>query len=215
MKKRSIYRSLPSMLVAALLLCSAAVAVAAGASISSARSAPVGTIVTVKGVVSVPSGAFSPNDQGFAIQAGKHGIYIHDSLAQSLSVGQEVSVTGPVGNSFGLVWGVFPSSIQVTGSRPVHPAKPLKTGKVGEDTEGKLIRVTAVVQDAVQDDAPYGWKFHVDDGSGELTIFVYTGTNVDVSDIELGDTVMLTGFSGEFVDHYELNPRFQSDIVEL
>jgi hypothetical protein len=196
------------------LLGTATVALAAGASIETARSTPEGDVVTVEGVVSVPSGSYDPNDQGFAIQAGNVGIYIHDSLGGSYALGQTVSVTGPVGNSFGQVYGVFPTAIEVTGSHPVHPAKPTLSGDVSEATEGRLVRVRGTVTDAVFDDAPYGWIFHVDDGSGALTVFVYTGTGIDVSGIEAGDELEITGFSGQFIDHYELNPRFQSDIVE-
>lgn len=189
------------------------VASAAGGSIQAARESPEGTVVTVEGVVSVPSHTLEPNDSGFAIQSGKDGIYIHDSLGGDYELGQKVSVTGVVGDNFGEVYGVYPSAIQVTGAHPVHPAKPTDTGDVSEETEGSLVRVRGIVQDAVFDDAPYGWFFHVDDGSGSLSVFVYTGTGIDTSDIEPGDDLEVTGFSGQFIDHYELNPRFQSDIV--
>lgn len=203
-----------STMLALLSFGVAAVAVAAGASIEAARSAPEGTEVTVEGVVSVPSGSYDPNDMGFAIQAGNVGIYVHDSLGGDYALGQVVTVTGTVGNSFGQVYGVFPSAIEVTGSHPVHAAKPTDTGAVSEATEGTLVRVRGTVTDAVFDDAPYGWIFHVDDGSGALTVFVYTGTGIDVSGIEPGDELEITGFSGQFIDHYELNPRSQGDIVE-
>lgn len=205
--------SIPTTFALALLG-TAAVAVAAGSSIEAARSAPEGTQVTVEGVVSVPSGSYDPNDQGFAIQAGNVGIYVHESLGGDYALGQTVTVTGTVGNSFGQVYGVFPTDIEVTGTKPVHPAKPTDTGAVSEATEGRLVRVRGTVTDAVFDDAPYGWIFHIDDGSGALTVFVYTGTGIDVSGIEPGDELEVTGFSGQFIDHYELNPRFQGDIVE-
>ena len=189
-------------------------ATAAGSSIEAAKASPEGTTVTVEGVVSVPSGSFDPNDVGFAIQAGNDGIYIHDSLGGDYQLGQTVVVTGEVGNSFGQVYGVYPSSIQVTGSHPAHPAKNVSTGDLGEEHESRLVRVRGTVLDEVFDDAPYGWIFHVDDGTGSLTVFVYTGTGIDTSGIEPGDELEITGMGGQFLDHYELNPRFQSDIVE-
>jgi len=188
------------------------VASAAGGSIQAARESPEGTVVTVEGVVSVPSHTLEPNDSGFAIQSGKYGIYIHDSLGGDYDLGQKVSVTGVVGNNFGEVYGVYPSAIHANGHRPVPAAKPVDTGDVNESTEGRLVRVRGTVLDAVVDDAPYGWFFHVDDGSGSLSVFVYTGSGIDTSDIEPGDELEVTGFSGQFIDHYELNPRFQSDI---
>ncbi len=123
-------------------------------------------------------------------------------------------MTGPVGDNFGQVYGVFPSCIAVTGTHPVHPAQPVATADVSEATEGTLVRVRGTVVDTVFDDAPFGWRFHLDDGSGELTIFIYAGTGIDTSGIEPGDDLEITGFSGQFIDHYELNPRSQSDIVE-
>lgn len=188
---------------------------AGGGSIADARAQAEGTVVTVSGVVSVPSGAMAPNDGGFAIQSGKHGIYIHDSLGGQYTLGQEATVTGVVANNFGQVLGVDPTQITVTGSHPVHPAKPTDTGDVNESTEGKLVRVRGTVMDDVFADPPYGALFHLDDGSGEVTIFVYTGAGVDLSGIEAGDEVEITGFSGQFIDHYEVNPRSQSDIEEI
>ena len=46
--------------------------------IAEARSLPLGTIVTIDGSVTVPSGAFSSStfDQGFAIQDRTGGIYV-------------------------------------------------------------------------------------------------------------------------------------------
>ncbi len=208
---RSFFRSLIPVVASISLF--GAVAMAAGASIEDAKSSPAGTVVTVEGVVSVPSGAFSPNDEGFAIQDGKYGIYIHDSLGGDYQLGDTVSVTGTVGDSFGLVYGVYPSSINLTGDHPVHPAKPIATGDVGEATESALIRVRGTVLDEVFDDAPYGWIFHVDDGSGPLTVFVYTGTGIDTSFIQPGDELEITGMSSQFLSHYEIDVRFQSDIV--
>lgn len=204
---------LPISAIVATVTLFGAAAGAAGSSIQAARSAPEGTVVTVSGVVSAASGTYDPNDQGFAIQSGKYGIYIHDSLGGNYAIGQTVTVTGAAGDSFGEVDGVYPSSIAVTGTHPVHPAKNIDTADVNEDSEGTLVRVQGTVVDAVFDDAPYGWRFHIDDGSGELTVFVYTGTGIDTSDIEPGDELTITGFSGQFIDHYELNPRFQADIV--
>lgn len=187
---------------------------ASGASINAARSAAQGTVVTVDGVVSVPSGALAPNDDGFAIQDGKVGIYIHDSLGGNYQLGQTVTVTGVLGDNFGQVLGVYPTTVSVTGSHPVHPAKPTATGNIGESTEGRLVSIRGTVTDAVFADPPYGALFHLDDGSGPVTVFVYTGTGADLSDLGPGDDVSVVGLSGQFIDHYEVNPRSQADIVK-
>lgn len=195
------------------LLALAAVAWASTTSIQHARDLPVGTTVTVEGVVTTPSGAFQPNDGGFAIQTGNAGLYVHDALGGSYAVGDKVRVTGALAQSFGQVLGVQPTAIETRGTGHVPHATALDTGDVDESTEGRLVRVRGVVTDAVFDDAPYGWIFHVDDGSAPVTIFVYTGTGIDVSEIDPGDEIEVTGFSGQFLDHYEIDPRFQRDLV--
>jgi hypothetical protein len=82
-------------------------------SIAAARKQPLGTPVTVVGVATSFTGAFFPNDNGFAIQEKKVGIYILDSLDANIEVGQVVRVTGTLTNSFGQVLSVAPTSIEV------------------------------------------------------------------------------------------------------
>jgi hypothetical protein len=187
----------------------------AGNSTRDARDLPQGSTVTVEGTVLSPSGAFAPNDNGFAIQDSNAGLYVHDALGGDYAPGQRVRVTGTLENNFGGVLGVAPTSIEVIGSHPVPTPKKRDTGEISEDTEGLLVVVEGTVTDAVFDDAPYGWIFHVDDGSGEITIFVYTGTGIDVSGIGPGTELRVTGVSAQFLDHYEIDPRFQSDLEIL
>ena len=82
-------------------------------SIAAARQQPLGTTVTVVGVATSFTGGFFPNDNGFAIQEKKVGIYILDSLDANIEVGQVVRVTGTLTNSFGQVLSVAPTSIEV------------------------------------------------------------------------------------------------------
>ena len=177
-----------------------------------ARQQPLGSTVTVVGIVTVPSGAFVPNDTGFALQDHQTGLYVHSSGGQTLELGQVVRVTGTLRNNFGGVLGIRPTRIEVLGDAPVPPAHPVKTGDVNEESEGRLVRVKGTIVSAIFDDAPYGWKFDVDDGSGVVTVFVYTGTGIDVSGLQPGQRVVIDGFSGQFVDHFEVTPRVQEDI---
>lgn len=207
----------PSRKIAIVLATLAVLAATAwaGNSIRNARQRPLGSTVTVEGTVTSPSGAFQPNDGGFALQDSNVGLYIHDSLGGSYAVGDKVRVTGTLANSFGQVLGVNPTSITRLGHHPAPHPKWFDTGEISEATEGRLVRVSGVVTDAIFDDPPYGWIFHVDDGSGEVTIFVYTGTGIDVSEVDEGDEITVTGISAQFIDHYEIDPRFQSDLEIL
>ncbi|HEX6239890.1 MAG TPA: DNA-binding protein, partial [Polyangiales bacterium] len=60
---------------------------------------------------------------------------------------------------------------------------------------------------------PYGYKFAVDDGSGEVLIFVNLETEIDVTRLAPGQRVKVTGFSSQFDDHYEIDPRDADDVV--
>src|ERR1044072_6456385 len=65
-------------------------------SITEARSLPLGTLVTIDGVVTVATGAFSSStfDQGLAIQDRTGGIYVSVPDNLGFSLRQQVRVTG-------------------------------------------------------------------------------------------------------------------------
>ena len=52
----------------------------------------------------------------------------------------------------------------------------------------------------------------VNDGSGDINVFVAASTGIDVSGLSQGQTVQVTGFSGQFASNFEVDPRTQADI---
>jgi DNA/RNA endonuclease YhcR with UshA esterase domain len=52
----------------------------------------------------------------------------------------------------------------------------------------------------------------INDGSGEVHSFVCATTSIDVSGLSPGQTVEITGFSGQFANDFEVDPRTQADI---
>lgn len=186
-------------------------------SMAEARSLPLGTVVTVDGSVTVPSGAFSSStfDQGFAIQDRTGGIYVSVVADLGFAPRQQVRVTGRLAESFGLLVLVDVTDIKPHGSGPKVHALPVATGAVGDTTEGKLVRVTGTITQPIVDDLPFGFIVFVDDGSGDVQVFVCASTGIDVSGLSPGDTIDVTGFSGQFAGTIEVEPRFQSDITVL
>jgi len=185
-------------------------------SIAEARSLPIGTVVTVEGVVTVPPGAFksSLSDEGFAIQDSSGGIYVRASTGTGLHLRRRVRVTGKLSDSNGLLT-IVPSgasSISAEGRRQVVRPKLIKTGKVGEATEGLLLRVRGTVTRAVIDDPPYGFRLFLNDGTGEVQVYVSTSTGITQRGLEQGARLEVTGFGGQYKDHYEVNPRLPVDI---
>jgi DNA/RNA endonuclease YhcR with UshA esterase domain len=110
---------------------------------------------------------------------------------------------------------IAPSNVKYKGlGRPVAPAA-VDTGSVNEATEGRLVVVEGVISQAVSNDLPFGYMFSVDDGSGEIQIFVSASTEIDLSGLALGQPVRVIGFSGQFATTYEVQPRVQSDLRVL
>jgi DNA/RNA endonuclease YhcR with UshA esterase domain len=170
-------------------------------SIAEARSLPLGTIVTIDGVVTVPSGAFSSStfDQGFAIQDRTGGIYVSVPDNLGFTLRQQVRV-------------VDVTDVKAHGSGPKVRPLPVATGDVGEDTEGQLVTITGTITQPVINDLPFGFIIFINDGSGEVHAFVCASTGIDVSGLSSGQTIEVTGFSGQFADDFEVDPRTQSDI---
>lgn len=190
-----------------------------GTDIQDARALVSGSVTSIRGTVTVPSGAFisSTYDQGFAIEDKTGGIYISTQTNHRLKLGDTAEVTGVLGQSFGLTI-VTPSSgrsvIIKRDNDNVTPQR-IATGSVNEASEGRLVTIRGAVSQAVSSDLPYGYKFYVNDGSGEIQIFVSTSSNLDLSQMSLGTAVSITGFSGQFDTTYEVQPRIQRDLRVL
>lgn len=184
--------------------------------IAEARSLPLGTIVTIDGSVTVPSGAFSSStfDQGFAIQDRTGGIYVSTPDNLGFGLRQQVRVTGKLADTVlpGLLVLVDVTAVKAHGSGPKVQSLAVETGDVGEDTEGKLVTITGTITQPIINDLPFGFIIFINDGSGEVHSFVCASTGIDVSGLSPGQTVEITGFSGQFANDFEVDPRIQSDI---
>lgn len=185
-------------------------------SIAEARALPLGTIVTIDGSVTVPSGAFSSStfDQGFAIQDRTGGIYVSVPDNLGLTFRQQVRVTGKLADTVlpGLLVLVDVTEIKVHGSGPKVQPLPVATGAVGEATEGKIVTITGAITQPIVNDLPFGFIIFINDGSGEVHSFVCASTGIDVSGLSPGQTIEVTGFSGQFASDFEVDPRTQDDI---
>lgn len=211
-------RKLCTVLVV-LALAVAARANAAVISIEDARSLPLGTVVTVEGAVTVPSGAFATStfDQGFGIQDNTAGIYVNTADNPILSLFEKVRVTGVLADDGVGQLVLRPASLAGVQRRPglkhVTPDA-VATGAIGEATEGSLMKITGTVTQIVND-IPYGYKVFVDDGSGETQIFIAASTGVNpyrFPFIQLGARITAVGFSTQFQTQYEIIPRHNLDL---
>jgi hypothetical protein len=200
-----------------LALAAAAQAKPRVVTIAQARALPLGTIVTVVGSVSTPSGVFNSSffDQGFGIQDDdKAGIFV--SLQTDLHVAPraQARVTGELKDASGLLV-IAPaklSDVEIHHGGPAVASRWVDTHTVGEITEGLIVRVVGIISQAVTSDLPYGYKLQVDDGSGPVQIFINTGTGIDTTKLKFGQLISVTGFSSQFETHYEIDPRGPKDL---
>jgi len=207
-------------LFAALLLAGQIAANAQTISIADARNAPLGTVVTVEGSVTVPSGSFTAStfDQGFAIQDGTAGIYVSSAFDSGLNFHHRVRVTGTLGDDgFGLLV-LRPASeadvVKIPGADQIATVT-AATGDVSEATEGLLVEVEGTITRGPTDDLPFGYSVFIDDGSGETQIFIPASTGVNPFKIPFvvpGNRIRVTGFGAQFLGQYEVLPRFRGDI---
>jgi len=180
---------------------------------------PLGSRVTIEGTVSTPSGAFASSffDVGFGVQDDRAGLYV--SLQSDVHVvpGDHVRVSGVLADSYGLLVLVPEGPGDVERGPHEHPpvGRRMATGGIGERTEGLLVTVRATITRAPVADDAFGFKLFVDDGSGELQIFVNLQTGIEVASLRVGQKVKITGFSSQFDADYEIDPRFSADVVSL
>jgi hypothetical protein len=185
--------------------------------IAEARKLAPGTSVTIYGSVSTPSGAFesSFSDKGFGLQDRSAGIYISTPTNLNVAPPKRVRVSGVLKDQFGLLVVVLTdaTAVKVDGDGPRIEPKLVKTVVVGEATEGWIVRVVGKISQAPVSDGPYGFKFSVNDGSGEALIFVNVQTGIAMSGLNVGQAVSVTGFSSQYDTHYEIDPRSPADIT--
>lgn len=211
-------RSLSIVLGAALpLLLSAC---GAGAlSITEARAQGTGTEVTIEGSVTVAPGTFKSamDDEGFAIQDASGGIYVKMAEKQSLGLGAKVRVTGTLDeqNKLGILKAAPTGVKQLDGTQQVSP-KTVGTGEVNESVEGQLVQVSGNVTKTFQDDSPYGYKLYINDGSGEVQVFVHVSAGFDKAALQAltaGQRITVVGLAAQYETTYEVAPRQPSDLT--
>ena len=177
-------------------------------SIAVARRQPLGSTVTVRGTVTVPTAAFDP---GFALQSGKAGIYVLASGDAARAIGDAMQVSGTLVDSFGLL-AIDPISISARGRGERIEPRRTRTGRVGEATEGRLLELEGDMVGDLVDDSPFGFKLDIDDGSGPIQLFLFPGTGIGTSGLVDGVAIRVVCFSNQFEDIFECDPRRPADL---
>ncbi|MDC0712083.1 DNA-binding protein [Stigmatella sp. ncwal1] len=187
-------------------------------SIAEARGRSIGSTVTTQGFVTVQPGAFQSaiGDNGFAIQDRTSGIYVKLEQKLNFGLGTQVRVQGTVDEQNGLrILKSQPSLVeQIPGTRITEP-RSVRTGEVNESTEGLLVQVTGNVTQVFRDDSPNGYELFINDGSGEIQIYVHLTAGFDAATLQalqLGQSITVVGLTAQYETNYEVAPRQPSDL---
>ena len=170
------------------------------------RGQAVGTMVETEGVVSAPPGIFGGKVMyiaGSGIQ-----IYLYGEEYPELEVGDRVRVRGELGTSLGeyRVKLAATEDMSVVGKDVVPEPHRVSTGEVGEGLEGSLVMIAGRVSRTSGD------TFYVDDGGGEIKVFVKQTTGIDKPKMKKGTEVTIMGVVSRTNTGYRILPRWQEDV---
>ncbi len=165
-----------------------------------------GTTLTTEGVVSVPPGVFGEREiylAGSGIQ-----LYFHKATWPDLKLGDRITVTGELGSNRGEARLKITEATSIVRGKSEAPPTPhiVQTGEISEDQEGWLVTVQGEVVETSGD------TFYVDDGSGEVKIYIRSTTKIDKPKMKTGEAVTITGIVSETTSGYRILPRFQEDV---
>ena len=167
-----------------------------------------GIIVTTKGVVSSLPGVLG---KGVLYLAGS-GIQIYFSAGEypDLAIGDTVSVTGELASYLGeaRLKLAAATDIEKTAEGEAPVPHRVETGKVGEDLEGTLVVIVGRISQTSGD------TFYVDDGSGEVKVFIKETTGIEKPKMKKGDLFTIIGIVSQTQSGYRILPRSQDDIHE-
>lgn len=192
-------------------------------SIVEARGAPVGTVVTVGGVVTAEGGRLGlPPLIAIADGTGGIAVRLSDGVA-SPPRGATVLVKGVLADPYGqLELRPATGGFKVTGSGSLPTPLVLAAADLGEGTEGRLAELTGTVKAAPQKGTSGDLTIDLVDRNGVAFRVIADGSSqILAADLAKGRSYRLTGIVGQrasrkgALDGYRLYLRDRADVVAV
>jgi competence ComEA-like helix-hairpin-helix protein len=138
-------------------------------------------------------------------------VYSYKKDFPELNIGDEVEVFGVLGQSGGehRLKIKNKDDIKVLGHYDNIELIKITADGIGEDAVGGLAMIEGEVIEIT------GSSVFVDDGSGEVRVYIKKMSGVSRSDLNEGDFVSVSGIVSETSSGYRLLPRFQDDIKKV
>ncbi len=174
-----------------------------------------GQVVTVEGVVYIPSDYRGTTTSGYIQDSSGRGINLFGNgfgVAAARTIGNAVRVTGTVSLYFTTVEIENPTEVTLlSGGNPRPSAAQLSTGAAASNNwEGTFIEISGPI--TAQAVAGPGVNYTVNDGSGPIDVRVVDTLNAPT--FTTGTTITARGAGGLFGSTYQVNVGLVSDIFE-
>ncbi|HWK90301.1 MAG TPA: SdrD B-like domain-containing protein [Longimicrobium sp.] len=197
--------------------------------IAQAKTRPVGSNVTVEGVVTTTLGEFTstgtPPSGNIYLQDASAGIQVFGiPVSEGLVPGDSVRITGTIGTFSGETQITTPGvTVTKLGTRPQKTPQVVSgTELASRGLEGSLVRVNGLTVLGVGTQATTTSSFNVTVQAADGTIFtvrVEGRTNVERPLFVVGQTYNITGIAAAFtaggVTSEQLKPRSTADVVRV
>ena len=176
-------------------------------SITGAKKLLKGIWVKIKGAVSV-----QPNVLGkkiFYISGSGIQIYFFKEDFPDLEIGDYISIVGKMSEQSGekKINIEEKEDIVFIESDKIPVPEIISTGDIDEDIVGSLVSVEGEVVKTS------GNVFYIDDGTGEIKIYIRATTGIKKPKMKKGDRVNIVGIASRTFSGFRVLPRFQEDII--
>ncbi|MCK5123326.1 MAG: lamin tail domain-containing protein [Candidatus Pacebacteria bacterium] len=162
--------------------------------------------IKTSGIVSTPPGIFADNI--FYISGSGIQVYSYENKIPNLNIGDEVEIIGRISEVGGerRILLDKDEDLKIISHDNLVQSEIILTGNVGKTVEGYLITIEGKVSQIKSD------VFYLDDGSGEVKIYLKPQTEIKKPEIKIGDWMVITGQVSQTSLGYRILPRFQGDL---
>lgn len=185
--------------------------------IAAARAAASGAEVRIRGVITSPTGRIEPGSA--VIQDGTGGILLRLSAGvPALARGALVQLDGTRSTKSGMLTLRVDGGPTLLGSQAEPVAIRLATGSAAETREAQLVTVRGAITGTPRRSSAGSTSFGIDDGSGELRVFLTASSGIDADGLARGAWIEATGVLGQETTGsqpdrgYRVLPRDAADV---
>jgi hypothetical protein len=188
-------------------------------SIQAARTQPVNSRVTVRGIVTLASNMADEGTAAIQDSAGAILLRLGDDVGSlELDLGELLEVTGVRSTKTGMETIRLSQPPRRLGQQAQPDARRRPTGSLGEEHEAVLVVVRGEVTTSPRRTSAQNIYFDVDDGSGPLRVFVTPRSGASAEGIVIGSWVEVRGVLGQETTGqqptrgYRIWPRIAADV---